>query len=240
MESPLVIALSRQITAREHMSVLANNIANMNTTGYKAERLVFKELIARTQDGDRVHFPEKSTIHRDLRTGAISRTGNSLDVALRGRGYLTVRTPQGDQYTRNGHFSINAQKQLSTPLGHPVIGDGGEPITFDGNITDIKIAPDGSIKNGDAEIGKLKLVTFENHQLLKRSGESLFRTKAEPQPADDIEVLQGFLEGSNVVPILEMTRFMKAVGFHQSAKKIIDTEDERQRMAIDRLGKAPE
>lgn len=240
MESPLIVALSRQMAVYNQMSVLADNIANMSTNAYKAERPMFRQYIARTDQGDVVHFPQENGLHREMRAGPIERTANELDVALRGDGYLTVETAQGTRYTRNGHLSLNSDGELVTSRGQRILNTADQPIVVPTDTRKITISKDGIVSGDEQNLGQIKLVTFDNFQRLKRAGEGLYVTDAPPQRARNLELLQGHLEGSNVVPIIEMTQFMKAVGAYQSAKQIIDQEHERQRSAIERLGGVPQ
>jgi flagellar basal-body rod protein FlgF len=240
METPLIVALSRQISVLDQMDVIANNIANMSTGAYKAERVMFKDYVARTQSGEPVVFPQQSGIHRIYNPGPIERTSNPLDVALRGDGYLVVQSPNGPRYTRNGHLSLDAQGQIVGPQGYPVLDSGDRPFVIDTEVKNISIGKDGSVSADDRQLGKLKMVTFDNPQALKRQGATLFKTDAPAKPSTETEVLQGHVEGSNIEPILEVTRFMNASGFYQSSKKIIDEEHDRQRRAIQQLGSTPE
>lgn len=240
METPLIVALSRQLSVRDQMDVIANNVANMSTGAYKAERIMFKDYIARTTTGEPVTFPQQSGIHRLYNAGPIERTSNPLDIALRGDGYLTVETPSGVRYTRNGHLSLDKDSRLVTTQGFPVLDSGDRPIVFDTGVKNITIAKDGTVSADDRQLGKIKTVTFDNPQALVRLGNTLFKTDAPAKPSTETEILQGHVEGSNVEPILEVTRLMQASGYYQSSKKIIDEEHDRQRRAIQQLGSMPE
>lgn len=239
MEAPMIVSLSRQMANRDMMQVLANNIANMTTGGFKGERLMFREYVARTPEGTAIHFPVNTGLYRDLSPGPFSKTHNPLDIALRGEGYLAVETPQGVRYTRNGHLTLDAEGQIVTSLGHPVLDDGNRPILIGPETRDITISHEGIVMADDQTLGRLQLVRFDAPQTLERRGGTLLDTDAEPLPAEDVEVLQGFLEGSNIQPILEMTRFMEIAGAYQSTQKMIDGEHERQRRAIEKLGTLP-
>ncbi len=240
METPLIVALSRQMSVLDQMDVIANNVANMSTGAYKAERVMFKDFVARTETGEPIIFPQQSGIHRIYNPGPIERTSNPLDVALRGDGYLVVQTPAGQRYTRNGHLALDKDGQLVTPQGFAVVDSGDRPFVFNTGVKEITIAKDGSVSADDRPLGKIKLVKFDNPQQLVRQGTSLFKTDAPAQPSTDTEILQGHIEGSNVEPILEVTRFMNASGFYEAAKKIVDEEHDRQRRAIQQLGSTPE
>jgi flagellar basal-body rod protein FlgF len=237
MELTTNVALARQIAIKDQMSVIANNIAHMSTGGYKGEKLVFKRVIAETFVGDAVSFPQNYSLHRDTRNGPITRTSNQLDIALRGEGYLTIQTPKGITYSRNGHLGLNNKSELVTSAGHRVLDRGNKPIVFDNSVNNITISKDGSISADGDEIGKLGVVRFENPQALKREGSSLFNTKDAPLPDDATEVLQGHVEGSNVRPVLEMTQFMNAARNFTTVSKMIEREDDRQRRAIEEVGR---
>ncbi len=124
--------------------------------------------------------------------------------------------------------------------GYPVLDDTNKPIIIDSGVQDISIGEDGQISADDRKLGKLKIVKFGDIQTLERQGATMFKTDVAPQPATDIQILQGHLEGSNVEPILEITRFMSATGAYQSAKKIIDDEHDRMRRAIQTLASKAE
>lgn len=240
METPLIVALARQVSVRDQMDAIANNIANMSTGAFKGERVMFKDYLARTENGDAVVFPQQAGIHRNTAPGPITRTSNPLDVAIRGEGYFEVETPSGLRYTRNGHFALDADGRLVTGAGHPVMDTNDQPFVFDTDIRNITIAADGTVSADEDQVGRIKIVTFEDHQRLERRGAGLYAANAPLQPAEDIELLQGHIEGSNVQPILEITAFMRATGHYQHAKKLVDDEHDRLRRAIQVLGSAPE
>lgn len=239
METPLIVTLARQISVQDQMDVIANNIANMSTTAYKGERVMFKDYLDQTGHSQPVIFPQQAGLHRVETMGPIEQTSNPLDVALKGDGYFAVQTPTGVRYTRNGHFTLDNQGQLVTSEGYQVLDSSGQPFVFGTGIKKITISKDGTVSADDNQLGKLKVVSFANPQALQRQGSSLFTTSEVPQPAKKYDVLQGHLEGSNVQPILEITRFMRATQFYQASKKIIDAEHNRQKHAIDLLGTLP-
>jgi flagellar basal-body rod protein FlgF len=240
MEATRLVALSRQLMVKDQMSVTANNIANMSTNGYKGEQLMFREYMAPTGGGGRVTFPQQAGLFRNSVSGTLTRTSNPLDIALKGDGFLAVKAPLGEFYTRNGHLTLDAKGQIMTSEGHLVLNTNGQPMTIDANAKEITIAKDGTISADGQNVGSFKLVKFDSTQQLERVGGTLFRTSAPPQKAEDVEINQGHLEGSNIQPVLEMTKFMSAVGNYQMAKDIVDREDERVRRAVERLGSAPE
>jgi len=224
------------------MDVLANNMANMNTAGYKSDGLLFEEHLipnARMTDmsgrNAKVSFVQDVGQFRNFSEGSIEQSGGELDVALSGEGWLVVQTDQGERYTRNGQLKLNSEGQLVTNAGDPVLGDGGT-IGFSPNESGIEIATDGTISTSSGTKGRLRIVQFENPQALKKHGYTLFKTDEAPLPAEDIRVLQGMIERSNVNPIMEMTRMVETVRAYTAVTSSIDSAHQLRRTAIERLG----
>ncbi len=209
MENALLVGLSRQMALMHELDIVANNVANINTTGYKADNTLFSEyLMPRASDGQfsgpdrRVSFVQDRASWIDFAPGAIERTGNPLNVAIDGTGYLVVQTPQGQRYTRNGALSTNGTGQLVTSDGNPVLGDSG-PITFQPTDHDINISPNGifTVREGsstvDSQRGKLQIASFDQPQLLQKDGGSTFLAPAGVNagpPPPDTRVVQGAIE----------------------------------------------
>ncbi|MBG52619.1 MAG: flagellar basal-body rod protein FlgF [Rhodobiaceae bacterium] len=239
MENALLIGMTRQMALRREMSIIANNLANINTNGYKSEHPLFEEYLMPTateESGDKdISFVQDVGMHRNLGPGRIDVTENPLDVAISGEGYFKVQTPEGVRYTRNGAFELNAQGQLVTPDGHPVLTAGGAPITFGTDETGIIIASDGTISTSQGERGQLGLVKFENERQLQNAGGTLYRTEQAELPVEETRLMQGAIESSNVQPILEMTNMISVMQAYQSANNIVDKSDELQRRAISTL-----
>jgi len=199
MENAQLVGLARQGTLSRQLDLIANNLANINTGGFKAQKLVFKEqLMAGAQDNsflkpDRaISFVVDDQNIVDFSAGATQETGNPLDVAINGKGYFTVQTPGGDRYTRNGSFAINSQGQLVTQNNYPVTA-GGNPIQFSPNETGISIAADGTISTSQGQRGKLDIVEFDPKQPPIKVGETLFNGQ-NPTVSTFPEVVQGRLE----------------------------------------------
>jgi flagellar basal-body rod protein FlgF len=241
MENAQLIGLSRQVALQRQMDVVANNIANLNTTGFKAEQLLFEEYkmpVARDRDfpmlDQRLSYTlDWSTVH-DMSTGAIMTTGNPLDVALEGEGFLVVETPQGERYTRSGSLAIAADGTLVDLMGNPVLSDAG-PITFSAADSDITIGADGSIASSEGLKGRLRVVEFSDAQAATREGNNLWAGE-NPQPATDTRVLQGALEKSNVSGIAEMTEMIRVQRAYESLASMQEKQDDMRRSAIQRLG----
>src|ERR1041385_5359072 len=211
MENASLVGLSRQIALQRELDVVANNIANINTTGYKADNTVFQEFmmpVARANQfrgADRqLSFVQDRATWIDLTQGPVQPTGNPLDIALSGNAFLTVQTPGGERYTRNGALQINNQGQLVTSEGYPVVGQNG-PIVFQPSDREISIGLDGliSVREGqnttDAQRGKLKLASFAQPQRLQKDGTSTYMTPAglTAQEPRDAKGTQRALEKTN-------------------------------------------
>ena len=226
MENALLIGLSRQTALQRELDVVANNIANVNTTGFKADGAVFAEFLQNRASSEqfaapdrRMSFVQDRMSWHDMSQGTIQQTGGPLDVAIDGEGMLVVQTPRGERYTRNGALQLNNAGELVTLTGDKVLGDNG-PIVLQPTDRDIAITKDGTIKvregvslNTDSTRGKLRLVTFANPQQLaegRRHAPSRRRTACSRRrwrtPA---HIVQGSIEKSNVRPVVEMTRMIE-------------------------------
>ncbi|MEQ8322592.1 MAG: flagellar basal-body rod protein FlgF [Rhodospirillales bacterium] len=243
MENTMYVALSRQSTLRRQMDVVANNLANMSTHGYKSGQMMFVEHLTKSKGGDSLLTPKLAYVRdiatmTDVKPGPVETTGNPLDIAIQGEGYFVVQTPEGERFTRNGRLQLDNTGQLVNQLGQAVMADGGAPLIFAPEDTEIVISSDGTVSTNNGELGKLRVVRFDNDQVLERTSGAQFTT-TEDNPAQDVEspsVLQGAVEGSNVEPILEMANMIQVHRAYDSVKSFIDREDERQRSMIKELG----
>jgi flagellar basal-body rod protein FlgF/flagellar basal-body rod protein FlgG len=250
MQNALLVGLSRQMALGREMDVVANNIANLDTTGYKADGSMFEEFLgsAARAGGNtgRVSFVLDRGIWHDMSQGPIQRTGNPLDVAIDGNAFLVVQTPRGERYTRNGALQINATGQLVTADGNPVLGESG-PITFQSTDNQVSISRDGtiSVREGnsktDSQRGKIRLVNFENAQQLQKDGSSTFNVTggAQPQPAVDAGLAQGSIEKSNVRGVVEMSRMIEITRSYTQIASMLQQQSDQGTQAIDKLADVP-
>jgi flagellar basal-body rod protein FlgF len=245
MQNATYIALSSQAALQRQMDVVANNLANLSTPAFKGEEMLFSQYLTRVRGAGTIAFVEDAGTARDLRQGPIAKTGNPLDLAIQGPGYFSVETPLGTRYTRAGHFQLDAQNQIVTSEGNPVLADGGRPLALPPNINAITVGADGTISvsqagtSSQASVGKLQLVTFPAPQLVTPAANGLYVTDQTPDPATTATttVQQGMIEESNVQPVLELTRLMAVSRASGSVKDLLDEESQRQSNAIDKLGK---
>ncbi len=247
METPGYIALSRQMVLRRQLDVIANNIANMDSPGYRGESMMFVEYLADTKDKvpaglRKISYVQDIASVRDLSEGAKTVTDNPLDLAINGNGYFAIESENGERYTRNGAFMLDGDGQIVTTSGLPLLNDNGQPMVIPPSAGRIDVARDGTVsyhdqEGGDVvEVGRIQIVQFENEYALKKDAQLMFRADGqEPLPAEDAEILQGFIEKSNVKGVVEMTRLMQTVNSYQSAGRVVEAEHERQRRAIQTL-----
>jgi flagellar basal-body rod protein FlgF len=253
MENALLVGLSRQMALARALDVVANNVANVNTTGFKSDDSLFAEyLMPGARDNlfkgadSRVSYVHDRATFRNFGQGALEKTGNPLDVAINGPGFLTVQTPRGQRYTRNGSLQMDASGQLVTNEGNPVLGTGG-PIVFQNGDHDISIAADGTItarqgtSRADSVRGRLQLVNLANPSQLQKEGSSLYVAPAAAQPAADpkVRVVQGSVEKSNVNSVEAMTRLIEVTRSYTDVASLIAQQTELRKSAIDRLAQIP-
>jgi flagellar basal-body rod protein FlgF len=237
MENTLLVATSHQDALRRQMEVIAHNFANMNTNGFKRERMMFVDHLVRGAGGDApsdksLAFVRDVATYRDLSDGNLTQTGNPLDVAIEGDGFFVVGSPEGERYSRNGSFVLNDEGQLVTGNGMPVLSGGGQPVYFSTADTEITISRDGTISTENGVLGRLRIVRFENPHGMRRIEGGLMSSDAIPEEVVAPRVVQGMVEGSNVEPILEMERMISVHRAYESSKKLVDGENERIRKMI--------
>jgi len=245
MENALLIGLSRQMALGRELDVIANNMANVTTNGFKARQARFREYLMPGASADSFAAPDRRLSYvtdggtpLDISAGTIERTGNPLDVAVKGDGFFAVQTPAGERFTRNGAFTINQAGQLVTSDGHPALGENG-PITFSPQESGAAIAPDGTVTTSQGQRGKLRLVRFADPQSLRNEGGNLFTSTVPPLPAGATSRLEtGAVERSNVRPILEMSRLIEVNRSYTSVAGMVSRMDELRRTAIQRLADA--
>ena len=230
------VALSYQLALTNQLDITANNIANVSTPGFQSNHPVFAEFLVSVDDsGQKIAYViDKGTI-RNLNPGPANFTGNPLDISIEGRGYFVVETDDGTFYTRNGAFQLDAAGQLVTSSGAAILDDGNSPIVIAPGETQINIARDGTISTENGTIGRFRLVEFVDEQAMTNLGNSLMATDQEPLQASESSVVQGMLEGSNVISVAEITRMIQLLRSYQAAQQLITTEDDREKQAIETL-----
>jgi flagellar basal-body rod protein FlgF len=248
MDNSLLVSLSQQLAAYRAMDVIANNLANVSTPGFKREAAKFEEYITklRPAEGQKgtqsMSFVKDAGVMRDSSQGNVEQTGAPYDVALTGKGYFAVQTPAGMRYTRDGHFSLDANGNLVTSQGFQVQGDGGA-ITITPNDGDINIAPDGTIssvvRGVGNQLGKLKVVDFADPAALVKQGANLYSTGQTPTTPANSGVRQGALEASNVAPVIEISHMIEVMRAYEATATLAKSQEDMMRQAIEKLGQMP-
>lgn len=242
MDNALYVGLSRQMTLRHELDIVANNIANADTTGFKVESLMVQtepKAPAVTLDGPKpVKFVLDTGVARDFGQGQLRQTGAPLDLAIDGKGFFKVSTPDGERYTRDGRFRLDDNGKVVTQAGLPILGDGGE-LTLDPTKGAVTIASDGTMSQGTERVGKVGVVGFDTLSVLEKTGDNLYRNTSnqQPQPATTAQVRQGMLEGSNVNSISEITRMLEVTRAYESMAKMMDSTADLSRRAVERMGR---
>jgi len=238
MENSIYIGLSKQSAIKTNMNIIANNLANMNTTGFRGQNILFQEYVVEEKgNADDLSFVYDYGQYQVTDEGSISITGNQLDVALSGPGFMMAKHPttQETLYTRAGDFHISENGNLVTSGGYDVLSAGGAPIALPTDSQFITIDENGIISNQDGQIGSIGMVEFENIQTLEPVGVNMYKSTEEPVAAIKSKMKQGHLEGSNVNAITEMTRMIEMLRSFQSQNDIVKKEHERIRSAIQKL-----
>ncbi len=232
------VALTRQAGLANELQSVANNIANLSTTGYRREGVLFAEMIrALPVEGGAVAMTATRARFTDELQGALVATGGTLDLAIEGEGYFTVQTPQGERLTRAGAFMRDGEGQIVNPDGHLLLDEGGGPIILPFDAETIGVAADGTISADGQPIAQIGLVRVEDPTKITREAGVLFRAEAEAlAPVEDGRVVQGFIEQSNVNPVAEMARMIEVQRAYEYGQKLMDQEDERIRQAVRVLG----
>jgi flagellar basal-body rod protein FlgF len=227
------VALTRQSGLLAQMQAVANNIANASTTGFKAEGVAFSEFVRATGPG----APSLSMAAARLRAtdwdqGAVAATGGPFDLALEGEGFFLIETPEGARLTRAGAFRPNEMGDLVTAEGFRVLDAGGAPVFLPQGSGAVAIAPDGTVSAGGLPVGQLGVVVPRDPLGLLREGGTRFAAPGGWDPAPAPRVLQGFLEGSNVQPVLEVARMIAVGRAYELGQSFLEREDERIRATI--------
>lgn len=239
MNRGIYVALSGTLAQQKRLDVLTNNLANVNTPGFKKDKAVFKIALP-SSDNQTPQFKDKAfvetnSIVTDFSTATQNKTGNPLDISIDGDGFFEVMTPQGIRYTRDGSFKRNETGELITGEGHKVMGDGG-PIRIEG--TEVKVDREGTIEVDGAPVGRLKVVDFPKPYPLKKEMENLYAlppsVNALPSTA---EIRQGYTESANVSVIREMTSMIDVMRSYESYIKAMQSMDEVTGKVINEVGR---
>ena len=234
MDSAGYVALSRQSGLMREMQIIANNVANISTTGFRREGLVFAEHVARLDREPSLSLSHGNARIADLSQAGISQTGGTYDLAIQGDGFFLVMTPEGERLTRAGSFTPSAEGELVTPEGYQVLDAGGAPV-FVPPGAEVAIGADGTISANGEAVGQIGLWQPTDPLALRHRAGTLFDGGA-VEPVDTGRIMQGFLEESNVNPVAEIARMIEVQRTYELGQKFLDAEDNRARNVIQTLG----
>lgn len=235
MENTLYIALTRQMAMEQKMDVLANNLANASSAGFKGEQILFVEYLSEPGANGTVSLVQDISVIRDYTQGPLKSSRNPLDIAVNGKGWFMVETANGRFYTRDGSLRLDSDSQLVTSNGDVVLSAEGNPIVFTPADTDINISSDGTVSTARGKRGRIGVVDFPDPNVLRKAGGNLYTTTETPVKALSGNIVQGMIEESNVEPIIEVTNMIEALRGYQAAQKLIEAEFALQDQTIDTL-----
>ncbi|MBC8130937.1 MAG: flagellar basal-body rod protein FlgF [Rhizobiaceae bacterium] len=238
MQTSLPVALSAQLAMEKRLDTLADNIANSRTAGFRATEVKFESYLSSAAK-EPVAFVSKGENFISTRTGEFTQTGNALDMAVNGDAFFAVQGPNGPIYTRDGRMTLTEAGELLSMTGKPVLDVGGAPLQVNPAGGALEIARDGMISQGGVQVGGVGLFRMPEGANLSRAGNSGVVPDRAAEPVVDfagVNVLQGFTEGSNVNPILEMTRLIEVQRAFESAANFLETSEQSLDRAVQMLG----
>jgi flagellar basal-body rod protein FlgF len=232
------VAVSGQLAQSRRLETIANNIANAGTVGFRAELVKFSTIVSDTMSFD-TSFAFEDSSSADTRSGALTATGNPLDVAIEGEGFLAIQTPEGIAYTRDGRMQMLPTGDIVTLNGHAILDSGGSPLTADPRGGTLDIARDGRIRQDGRSVGTLGLFAVDLQKSYRRYENAAFVPANPPEAVQDFignGIVQGYVEGSNVNPILEMTRLIEVQRAFEAVSTTLEQRDSAVRDTIQALG----
>ena len=232
MSNSTYTTITRQSGLMREMRLIANNIANSATSGFRQEGIVFSEYVKSLDSAPSLSMGQGNARHTSLEQGGLTQTGGQFDFAIEGEGFFLVETPAGVRLTRAGTFSPNAEGDLVTPDGFRVLDAGGAPVFIPPGASDISVSADGTISSEGNPVGQMGVVQPSNPQGLVREDGVMFRADEGFEPAETAQVLQRFVENSNVNPILQLTRMIEVQRAYELGASFLESEDERMRQAM--------
>ncbi|HWR67694.1 MAG TPA: flagellar basal-body rod protein FlgF [Desulfomonilia bacterium] len=244
MDQGIYTAAAGAIAMEDRLNIISNNIANLNTTGFKKDQMSFEQYMKQL-DTSSLYPGQYRTVpidvvavssSIDLSAGAPVKTGNVLDIAVMGDGFFVVNTDKGTRYTRAGSFQLSTENTIITPQGYRVQGNGGD-ITIDPDKSDIVIDSTGKITQDQDELSTLQIVKIPP-EALERQGNNLFSVKegVMPQPVETVSLVQGSLEKANVEPISEMVEMIAASRAYESFQKVIRAANDAYSYSMRNVG----
>lgn len=237
MDAAGYTTLTRQSGLMREMQVVAHNIANASTTGFRREGVIFSEYIKRLEDAPSLSMANGNARHIDLSQAGISETGGTFDFAIQGEGFFLIETPEGERLTRAGSFTPSREGELVTPDGYRLLDQGGAPIFVPPDAGPAALGPDGTLSAGGQPLARIGLWMPSDPTSLRHQGGTLFVSDAALEPSEGATILQGYVEESNVNPIFEIARMIEVQRAYELGQTFLDQEDARVRGLIQTLGR---
>jgi flagellar basal-body rod protein FlgG len=256
MSGEIYMAAAAALAYEKRMEVIANNLANVNTAGFKRDDVAFQAYLSAAEGGGAAinpPYPVGQTgasfwvsyeSRTDFSPGPLQQTGNRLDLALNGKGFFSVESPDGTVYTRRGNFALSPEGVLVTQEGWPVQGTGGEIRLDAGNAgpsgLDVSVGEDGTVRLSGRNVGQLRIEDFAEPSRLNKIGQGYFKPADETAgtaPGEDIRIAQGFLEMSNVEAVRAMTEMIEILRGYESYQRVIRSVDEANAKSISEVGR---
>jgi flagellar basal-body rod protein FlgF len=238
MDNALYVTLSRQKLLLDQMDVVANNVANANTTGYKADRSLFHQYLMNTGDPDTLEFANNLATYQNQNEGPLQETRRVFDVAIQGEGYFRLESPLGTRLTRAGNFRLNANNELVSQQGYIVGGQGGAPVVFQQGDTNILVDNKGVVTANGEQRGQIGVFTPEDSRQLRKIGEGMYsleNTNFQPAEEGKYVIVQGMLEGSNVSSVQEITSMINVSRSVGTASNLVSSLQDLQSEAVRRI-----
>ncbi len=232
MDSTSYTTLARQSGLAKEMDIIANNIANAATTGFRQEGLIFSEFVKADPTGRSLSMGHGNVRNTSFVQGSLTQSQGTFDFAIEGDGYFLVETPNGERLSRAGNFSPNAAGDLVTADGYRVLDAGGAPLFVPPDAGTIAVASDGTISADGRLLGQIGLVLPTNARAMIREDGVMFKADDGFEPAENARILQGFLEGSNVDAITAIARMIQVQRAYEMGQSFIEAEDERIRQVV--------
>lgn len=239
MDNAAYVALSRQAGLLKELQVVANNMANISTTGFRREGVVFAEMLSAVDiEGGSLAMTDARARYTNEAQGALAATGGTYDLAVEGTAFLAVMTPLGERLTRAGAFTRSASGEIVSPEGYSLLDNGGAPVFVPLTATAIGIAADGTVSADGQVVAQVGLFDIADQTKLFREDGVRFRAETEKTPAENSTLLQGFQEASNVDPVSEISRMIEVQRAYDLGQNFLDREDDRIRSVVRTLGRA--
>jgi flagellar basal-body rod protein FlgF len=236
MDAAGYTTLTRQSGLMREMALVANNIANSSTTGFRREGIVFSEFVERMDTDPSLSMAYASGRNVDLGQATLSQTGGSFDFAIQGEGFFLIETPQGERLTRAGNFTPSAEGELVTMDGYRLLDAGGAPIFIPPDAKSVALSQDGTLSANGAPLAQVGLWRPTDPMSLRHQSGTMFAA-GELEPVEGGQIFQGMLEDSNVEPVSEITRMITVQRAYELGQKFLDAEDDRVRGVIQALGR---